>query len=177
MMSESESDLTSLHWLQNLTVHHLSNFEQDTSNPMKKVSSCTLDTTTFKGKETDDKNHPPCQKRSNNNNTVEKSARKPSSKRKRSRKRRRKCGSTKINVTQLSSLDVAAPEELSTSSTNFTAYKVDPAKKPPYSYAALICLAMRNSPARKMTLSQIYAWIKEQFAFYRSGDRNWEVSV
>jgi hypothetical protein len=46
--------------------------------------------------------------------------------------------------------------------------------KPPYSYAALICLAMAST-REKMALNQIYAWIKEQFAFYRTGDQCWQV--
>ena len=47
--------------------------------------------------------------------------------------------------------------------------------KPPYSYAALICLAMALT-REKMTLNQIYQWIREQFAFYRNGDQSWQVS-
>ena len=50
----------------------------------------------------------------------------------------------------------------------------DPTAKPPYSYAALICLAMATME-QKMSLSQIYVWIKEQFAYYRSGDQSWQV--
>ena len=52
----------------------------------------------------------------------------------------------------------------------------DALTKPPYSYAALICLAMSTSPNKKLTLSQIYLWIKEKFAFYRYGDQAWMVS-
>ena len=50
----------------------------------------------------------------------------------------------------------------------------DRTAKPPYSYAALICLAMATTE-QKMTLNQIYIWIKEQFAYYRSGDQSWQV--
>lgn len=53
-------------------------------------------------------------------------------------------------------------------------FNKDPNAKPPFSYAALICLAMRSCK-KKMTLSQIYKWIKENFAFYRNGDRSWQV--
>jgi hypothetical protein len=55
-----------------------------------------------------------------------------------------------------------------------TDYVNDADEKPPYSYAALICLAMKATK-RKMTLSQIYKWIRENFAFYRSEDRSWQV--
>ena len=47
--------------------------------------------------------------------------------------------------------------------------------KPPYSYAALICLALAVTKQR-MTLNMIYTWVKQQFAFYRTGDQAWMVS-
>ena len=50
----------------------------------------------------------------------------------------------------------------------------DASAKPPYSYAALICLAMKDTK-KKMTLSQVYKWIEENFAYYRSGDKCWQV--
>ncbi len=53
-------------------------------------------------------------------------------------------------------------------------YKNDSNAKPPYSYAALICLSMKDTK-KKMTLSQIYKWIRENFAFYRSADKSWQV--
>ena len=55
-------------------------------------------------------------------------------------------------------------------------FKNDPRAKPPFSYAALICLAMRDA-GRKMTLSQIYRWIRDNFAYYRTGDKSWQVSA
>ena len=52
-------------------------------------------------------------------------------------------------------------------------------EKPPFSYAALICLAMRERArgrGAKMTLRQIYRWIKENFAYYRTvQDKSWQV--
>ena len=47
--------------------------------------------------------------------------------------------------------------------------------KPPYSYAALICLALATSQQR-MTLNQIYNWVRAKFAFFRFGDQSWTVS-
>ena len=47
--------------------------------------------------------------------------------------------------------------------------------KPPYSYAALICLALATSQQR-MTLNQIYNWVRGKFAFFRFGDQSWTVS-
>jgi hypothetical protein len=54
-------------------------------------------------------------------------------------------------------------------------YAGDAAIKPPFSYAALICLAMSEADSR-MSLSQIYKWIKENFAYYRHGDKSWQVN-
>ena len=53
-------------------------------------------------------------------------------------------------------------------------YKNDVNAKPPYSYAALICLAMKDTK-KKMTLSQIYKWIRDSFAYYRKADKSWQV--
>ncbi|XP_073975337.1 forkhead box protein J1-B-like [Rhodnius prolixus] len=49
-------------------------------------------------------------------------------------------------------------------------------KKPPFSYATLICMAMRANK-NKMTLSAIYAWIKENFLYYRHADPSWQNSI
>jgi forkhead box protein J1 len=54
-------------------------------------------------------------------------------------------------------------------------YKVVGDTKPPYSYASLICMAMKANQ-HKMTLSAIYKWIKENFLFYRNADPSWQVS-
>lgn len=54
-------------------------------------------------------------------------------------------------------------------------YSVDGSVKPPYSYAALIGMAMKENQ-NKMTLSAIYKWIKENFAYYKTADPSWQVS-
>ena len=56
-------------------------------------------------------------------------------------------------------------------------YKKNAKVKPPFSYAALICLAMKSCPKEqnKLSLSQIYSWIKENFAYYRQSDQSWQV--
>ena len=54
-------------------------------------------------------------------------------------------------------------------------YKNDPNQKPPYSYATLICMAMRETNKTKITLSAIYKWIKENFMYYRVADPTWQV--
>ena len=54
-------------------------------------------------------------------------------------------------------------------------YKTDASQKPPYSYATLICMAMRETNKTKITLSAIYKWIKENFMYYRLADPTWQV--
>lgn len=56
-------------------------------------------------------------------------------------------------------------------------YKSNPAVKPPYSYATLICMAMRESKKNKITLSGIYNWITENFMYYRVADPSWQNSI
>ena len=51
-------------------------------------------------------------------------------------------------------------------------------KKPPYSYASLIRLAILNSPSQKATLSDIYKWIEEKFLYYKNQkNAGWKNSI
>ncbi|XP_057311005.1 uncharacterized protein LOC130648895 [Hydractinia symbiolongicarpus] len=49
--------------------------------------------------------------------------------------------------------------------------------KPPYSYAALIIMAMKSKSCAKMTLSEIYKWITDNFSFYKHADPSWQNSI
>ncbi|KAL3311957.1 hypothetical protein Ciccas_009459 [Cichlidogyrus casuarinus] len=49
--------------------------------------------------------------------------------------------------------------------------------KPPFPYATLICLAMKEMGKPKVTLSDIYGWIIGNFAYYRYTDSSWQNSV
>lgn len=49
--------------------------------------------------------------------------------------------------------------------------------KPPYSYAALIVMAMKSKVNGKMTLSEIYKWISDNFLFYRNAEPSWQNSI
>ena len=51
-------------------------------------------------------------------------------------------------------------------------------RKPPYSYASLIRLAILNSPGQKATLSDIYKWIQEHFLYYKNQvNLGWKNSI
>jgi len=56
-------------------------------------------------------------------------------------------------------------------------YKSNPYVKPPYSYATLICMAMKATKKNKITLSSIYNWITDNFMYYRLTDPSWQNSI
>uniref|UniRef100_A0A7N6BHT3 Fork-head domain-containing protein n=1 Tax=Anabas testudineus TaxID=64144 RepID=A0A7N6BHT3_ANATE len=49
--------------------------------------------------------------------------------------------------------------------------------KPPYSYASLITFAINSSSKKKMTLSEIYQWICDNFPYYREAGSGWKNSI
>ncbi|EEC06123.1 forkhead domain-containing protein, putative [Ixodes scapularis] len=55
-------------------------------------------------------------------------------------------------------------------------YRSQGSSKPPYSYATLICMAMKANK-NKMTLSAIYKWIRDNFLYYRNADPSWQNSI
>ncbi|XP_061556118.1 forkhead box protein J1-A [Phycodurus eques] len=56
-------------------------------------------------------------------------------------------------------------------------YKTDAGVKPPYSYAHLICMAMKHSKTSKMTLAGIYKWITDNFCYFRHAEPTWQNSI
>uniref|UniRef100_S4RMY5 Forkhead box J1b n=1 Tax=Petromyzon marinus TaxID=7757 RepID=S4RMY5_PETMA len=56
-------------------------------------------------------------------------------------------------------------------------YRTDASVKPPYSYATLICMAMRSTHKSKVTLASIYKWIMDNFCYYRHADPTWQNSI
>lgn len=54
----------------------------------------------------------------------------------------------------------------------------DDGRKPHYSYAMLIGMAILRAPGRRLTLAHIYKWISDSFSHYRqAGENGWQNSI
>ncbi|PIK43431.1 putative forkhead box protein I1c [Apostichopus japonicus] len=49
--------------------------------------------------------------------------------------------------------------------------------RPPYSYSALIAMAIQSTTEKKITLSGIYKYVAENFPFYKKSKAGWQNSI
>ncbi|XP_017490517.1 PREDICTED: forkhead box protein F1-B-like, partial [Rhagoletis zephyria] len=72
------------------------------------------------------------------------------------------------------SLDINDQEVTTTKKNGTNARR---AEKPPYSYIALIVMAIQQSQTKRMTLSEIYQFLQQKFPFFRGTYQGWKNSV
>ncbi|BGP24900.1 proteophosphoglycan ppg4 [Rhodotorula toruloides] len=49
--------------------------------------------------------------------------------------------------------------------------------KPPYTYASLIAQAINSSPAKKLTLHEIYNWVTDKWPYFLDNQKGWQNTI
>lgn len=90
-------------------------------------------------------------------------------------------GTTGITQVENSMLADSKADKMVSGQSNTAAKKANSGarrqEKPPYSYIALIVMAIQSSPTKRLTLSEIYQFLQQRFPFFRGSYQGWKNSV
>lgn len=85
--------------------------------------------------------------------------------------------SSDIKTSPTPNPSATSPSSVSSTSSKKATAGVRRQEKPPYSYIALIVMAIQSSPTKRLTLSEIYQFLQQRFPFFRGAYQGWKNSV